>query len=70
MLDQTATPQDLSKAVVQAPAIMDPAKAPQAEASRDPFIDHYFKRIDPAQLDQLLYLFHLSGAIIVRFTHQ
>lgn len=48
MLDQTATPQDLSKVALHNPAAMDPAAAPQAGTSRDPFIDHYFKRIDPA----------------------
>lgn len=51
MFEQTATPEELNQAALQAPGSQtpcpeDPAAAKTA-APRDPFIDHYFKRIDP-----------------------
>lgn len=45
MLQQSATPQDLTpppSLIAAAPATADEPAAP-----RDPFLDHYFKRIDP-----------------------
>lgn len=47
MFQQTATPEDLDQAAVHAAAGTTPAAPEMAKASRDPFIDHYFKRIDP-----------------------
>lgn len=45
MFQQSATPQDLAPAS----RFTDPAAAarPEQPAQRDPFLDHYFKRIDP-----------------------
>jgi len=44
MFQQTATPEELNQAAVPVPAASAPDKT---GAPRDPFIDHYFKRIDP-----------------------
>lgn len=45
MLQQSAVPEDLNQAAVHASP---GSTAPETtKAPRDPFIDHYFKRIDP-----------------------
>lgn len=46
MFQQTATPEDLNQAAVPVPA-PSAATPDKTGAPRDPFIDHYFKRIDP-----------------------
>jgi hypothetical protein len=48
MFQQSATPEELSSASVS-PAANGAAAAPDPSTSqRDPFLDHYFKRIDPS----------------------
>lgn len=46
MFQQSATPEDLTPAPAIA-ADSAPAKPDQPSPQRDPFLDHYFKRIDP-----------------------
>lgn len=46
MFQQSATPEDLTPAPTLAAASV-PATPDQPSAQRDPFLDHYFKRIDP-----------------------
>ncbi|MEO3427683.1 hypothetical protein AAFN88_02425 [Pelagibius sp. CAU 1746] len=46
MFQQTATPEEINQGAVHLPAAS-AAAADASHASRDPFIDHYFKRIDP-----------------------
>jgi hypothetical protein len=48
MFQQTATPEGLDRSAPQPPAATAPAAPQIADSPRDPFIDHYFKRIDPA----------------------
>lgn len=47
MFQQTATPEELNQAAAAAPAGTLAAPVPSSATPRDPFIDHYFKRIDP-----------------------
>ncbi|WP_193366626.1 hypothetical protein [Pelagibius marinus] len=46
MFQQTATPEEINQAAVHVPAALSAAPDKKG-APRDPFIDHYFKRIDP-----------------------
>lgn len=52
MFQQSATPEDLGPAPVpptveRLPAAQDKSTLDQPAAARDPFLDHYFKRIEP-----------------------
>ena len=46
MFQQTVTPEEINQAAVPVPAASS-AAPDKTDAPRDPFIDHYFKRIDP-----------------------
>jgi len=47
MFQQSATTEDLNQGAVHAAAGTQEAPAAKSATPRDPFIDHYFKRIDP-----------------------
>ncbi len=47
MFQQSVTQEDLDQASIQAPDGAASKPLEQSTAPRDPFIDHYFKRIDP-----------------------
>ncbi len=47
MFQQSVTQEDLDQASNQAPVGIAAEPLEQSSAPRDPFIDHYFKRIDP-----------------------
>ena len=47
MFQQSATPEDLTSSPAHPAADSAPAAPDNAADARDPFLDHYFKRIDP-----------------------